>query len=275
MSFPPISINRIIRIGAQAYFCAFAAVASNCLAQSNLLKDVEPSDSGYYGSVAVAVIRQDTIVIAAESRTTTDGLINPDTTCKITIVDNIVFAATGLLKGNQSALGIVDYARAALSGRARTRYKLRTFQSGVSSLLTSWLNIPQVQDSLAMSSYYRNRHSIQSMFCFFSAGRPVVVEYSFMPSHVGKRFKIGGVYDAGARKPGEIIWIGAMEETDTLMKEDLEFAKRIHGVDAVHAAKSLIQKQMQFTPRIVGGDIDIVLVTPTGANWIQKKQNCY
>lgn len=231
--------------------------------------------SEVYGSVAVAVIRTDTIVVAAESRTTTDGIINPDTTCKITVVDSIVFAATGLLKGNSNALGIVDYARSVLNEPTKTWYKIHTFQSGASSLVMSWLNAPEYKDSLALSSFYRNGHSIQAMFCFFSGGKPVVVKYSFTPSLVGSRFKVGGVYDAGARKSGEILWIGAHEETDTLMKKDSAFFRRIYSLDAVSTAKSLIQRQMEFTPSIVGGDIDIVLITPTGAQWVQKKQNCF
>jgi hypothetical protein len=202
-------------------------------------------------------------------------VVNPDTTCKIAVVQDVVFAATGLLKGNRNALGIVDYARSVLTGPSKTWYKLKTFQSGASKLLTSWMDIPEDRDSLAASPYYRYRHSVHSMFCFFSGGKPVVVEYSFTPSLVGNRFKIGGVYDAGARKPGEILWIGASEQTDAFLKQDREFSERIHALDALSAAKALVEKQMEFTPRIVGGDVDIVLITPNGATWIQRKQNCY
>ena len=247
----------------------------SCSALGQSIQERIKSPKGAFGSVAVAVIREDTIVVAAESRTVTDGVINPDTTCKITIVRDIIFAATGLLKGNENALGVVDYARSVLASETQTWYKMDTFQSGASKLLTSWMNVPEDRDSLSESSYFKNRHSIHAMFCFFSRGRPVVVEYSFVPSIVKGRFKIGGVYDAGARKQGEVLWIGAMEETDALMKEDSAFSRQIRQLDAISAAETLIERQMEFTPSIVGGAIDISLLTPKGAKWIQKKQNCY
>ena len=275
LKIPRSKANRTIRQTTFLLLVVLLAIAANCQAQSLGLGKGRTSDSGSYGSVAVAVIRQDTIIVAAESRTTTEGRINPDTTCKITIVDNIVFAATGLLKGNQNALGIVDYARSVLHSNSKTRYKLDTFQSGASRLLTSWMNVPEERDSLLESSTYRYLHSIRTMFCFFSRGEPVVVEYLFTPSLDRGRFKIGGVYDAGVRKPGEILWVGAFEETAELLKKDSAFADRIHGLDAASAAQSLIQRQMGYTPRIVGGDIDIVLITPEGAKWLRRKQNCY
>ena len=249
-------------------------VAMSCLGQSRNNESHGEGMSGSYGSIAVAIVRDDTIVVAADSRTVTDDKINPDTTCKITVVNDVVFAATGLLKGNQNAFGILDYARSVLQGPAKIPYKLDTYQSGTSTLLTSWLNIIEDGDSIAASSYYRNSHSIQSMFCFFSGSKPVVVAYSFTPSFVGKRFKIGGVYDAAARKSGEMIRIGATTQTDMLLKKDEEFSEHIRRLDAVSAAKALVRKQMEFTPRIVGGEIDIVLITSKGASWIHRKQNC-
>jgi len=246
-----------------------------CFAQVSWKNGSKPSSSTSYGSAAVAVIREDTIVVAADSRTITDGNINPDTACKITVVNNVVFAATGLLKGNRNAFDIVDYARSVLEGSARTPYKLDTFQEGVSKLLSSWMDIPEDRDSLRVSPYFRYSHSIHCMFCFFSKGKPVVVAYTFSPALDRNRFKIGGIYDAGARKPGEILWIGATEQTDSVLKNDRAFSELIHQLDAVAAARVLIQKQMQFTPRIVGGDVDIVLITRRSAKWIQRKQNCF
>ncbi len=238
-------------------------------------RDSQPSPNHEaYGSLAVAIIREDTIVVAADSRTVTDGVINPDTTCKIAVVNDVVFAATGLLKGNRNAVGIVDYARSVLKSPTKTSYKIKTFQEGASKLLTSWVDIPEDRKALSTSPEFRNKHSIHSMFCFYSDGKPVVVEFGFAPSIVGGRFKIGGVYDAGVRKPGEILWIGTMEQTDTLMKMDRVFSSQIHDMDAITAAKTLILKQMEFTPSVVGGAIDIVLITTKGAMWIQRKQNC-
>jgi hypothetical protein len=272
---PPITISRIPRNRAKLLCFVCASIAVYCPGQSQEANGRRLATSSLYGSAAVAIIRDDTIVVAADSRTVTDGVVNPDTTCKITVVKDIVFAATGLLKGNQNALDIIDYARSVLTGPEKTRYKLNTFQSGASRLLTSWMNIAEDRDSLAISSDYRNRHSIHSLFCFFSGGKPVVIEYAFMPAFKSGRFKIAGVYNGGVRKPGKILWIGASEQTDSLLKTDRVFSGRIHGMDAVSAAKVLIQKQMEFTPRIVGGDVDIVLVTPKRATWIQHKQNCY
>jgi hypothetical protein len=233
-----------------------------------------PSNQEAYGSLAVAIVREDTIVVAADSRTVTDGVINPDTACKIIVDNNVVFAAAGLLKGNRNALGIVDYARSVLKSPTRTSYKIKTFQEGASRLLASWVDIPENREALTTSPEFRNKHSIHFMFCFFSDGKPVVVEFGIAPSIVGGRFKIGGVYDAGARKTGEILWIGAIEQICALMKTDTLFSERIRNVDAVSAAKILLLKQMEFTPGIVGGDVDLVLITSKGATWIQRKQNC-
>lgn len=267
--------TRIPKLTGVVLFFLWATGTMDSFYKSQEIGRSEQVRSGSYGSVAVVVIRDDTIVVAADSRTVTDGVINPDTTCKITVVKDVVFAATGLLKGNRYALGIIDYARSVLEDPSKTWYKLKTFQSGASKLLTSWMDIPEDRDSLAASPHYRNKHSVHSIFCFFSEGKPVVVKYSFTPSLIGKRFKIGGVYDAGARKPGEILWIGTSEQTDTLLKLDEKFSVRIHALDAVSAARALVEKQSEFTPAIVGGDVDIVLVTPKGAEWIQRKQNCY
>jgi hypothetical protein len=275
LRFLPITIMRASKLTAVLLVSFWAMGTVNCSCQSLEIRRSEHRASGSYGSVAVVVIRDDSIVVAADSRTLTDGMVNPDTTCKITVVKDVVFAATGLLKGNRYALGIVDYARSVLTGPSKIWYKLKTFQSGASKLLTSWMDIPEDRDSLADSPYYRNNNSVHSIFCFFSDGKAVVVEYSFTPSLVGNRFKIGGVYDAGARKPGEILWIGASEQTDTLLMKDKEFSERIHALDAVSAGRALVEKQTEFTPGIVGGNVDIVLLTPKGAKWIQHKQNCY
>lgn len=242
--------------------------------QSRSADSSKRASAGSFGSVAVAIVREDTIAVAAESRTITNGVVNPDTTCKITVVNNIVFAATGLLRGNNSAPGIVDYARDVLGGPGKTEDKLKTFQAGASNLLASWLDIPGFVDSVAISSDYRNQHSVHALFCFFSRGDPIVVEYSFTPSLAGRHFKVDGYYDSGVRKPGEIIWIGAMEQTDTLVRTQHQFSRKIQGLDAISAGRALIENQMQSTPRIVGGYIDIVLVTSKRAEWIQRKQNC-
>jgi hypothetical protein len=213
-------------------------------------------------------------VVSAESRTITDGVVNPDTTCKITIVHDIVFASTGLLWGKRSEPGIVDYARSILNGPGSREDKFRTFQEGTCVLLTTWLNNQPNRDSLRLSLEYRYRRSIQAMFCFFLGKKPIIVKYTFTPSWTGTRFKVSGIYDAGRRKPGEIIWMGAMDQTDSLLKRDTSFSKRVSDLDALSAGKTLIEKQMEFTPRIVGGPIEIAAVTPTGAAWVQKKQNC-
>ncbi len=254
-------------------FAACLVLVISCFARSGLLQAQE--HTGAFGSVAVAVVRADTIAVSAESRTMTDGVVNPDTTCKMTIVNDIIFATTGLIWGRISAIGILDYARSVLLGPGKREDKLRTFQAGASTLLTSWLNQRPFRDSLEMSWDYRYKHSIHAMFCFFSGNKPVIVEYTFTPSWTGSQFKVSGIYDAGKRRPGEIIWIGAMEQTDSLMKNENEMSKHINELDALSAGKALIQKQMEFTPRIVGGAVDIAVVTPAGAKWIRKKQNCY
>ncbi|HEY6953182.1 MAG TPA: hypothetical protein VI758_12320, partial [Bacteroidota bacterium] len=76
-------------------------------------------------------------------------------------------------------------------------------------------------------------------------------------------------------KPGEIIWIGTMEQTDRLLNSPGRFSESIRGLDAIAAGEALIRKQMEFTPGVVGGDIDVVLITPNGARWVRRKQNCY
>jgi hypothetical protein len=227
------------------------------------------------GSVAVAVVREDTIVVAAESRTSTNGLLNPDTTCKITIVNNVVFAATGLLYGSKSSEGIMDFGRHILQGPGKTSEKLKAFQAGASSLLASWLNVPDLRDSLAGSPHYGYRRSIHAIFCFFAGHSPVVVKYVFTPAGNGKQMTVGGTYDAGARKPGEIIWIGTMEQTDSLLRSDTIFAERIRTSDAIVSGKLLLEKQMSLTPKIVGGEIDLAVVTSRGARWVIRKQQCY
>jgi heme A synthase len=68
--------------------------------------------------------------------------------------------------------------------------------------------------------------------------------------------------------------MGAMEQTDSLLTKAGSFSKRVSNLDALTAGEALIEKQMEFTPRIVGGPIDIAVVTPSGAAWIRKKQNC-
>jgi hypothetical protein len=245
-----------------------------CIASQRDYSEKE-ADGGVFGSVAVAVIRSDTIAIAAESRTTTDGVLNPDTACKMTIVDSVVFAATGLLKGNSAAVPIIDFARVILEQPGRVPVKIQRFQEGASSLLSAWLNKTIFRDSLEASPVYRYQHSIHAFFCFFSRNRPVVVKFAFTPSMSANGFGVNGVYDAGARKPGEIIWIGAMEQTDSLLKKGGIFAERVHGLSAVEAAEILVKKQMEYTPRIVGGPVDIALITTKGAEWIRRKQSCY
>lgn len=264
----------------RSFFSSGAIRSSLFLASLTVLVSILPAQEnihhheGTHGSVAVAVIREDTIVVAADSRTTTDGAVNPDTTCKMTVVDTVVFAVTGLLKGNLWAVGMLEYARSVLKGPENLRYKLQEFQSGASRLMTSWLNVRGDYDSLLLSPYYRNSHSVRTMFCFFAEGRPVVVKIEFAPSIAGKNFKIGGVYDGGARKPGEILWIGEYRRTQELLLKDSLFAAMISRKGAVEAAQALIEKQAQFTPLVVGGTIDIALVTPKYAGWVKRKQTC-
>jgi hypothetical protein len=247
-------------------------LAPDCTTQS---WETESCLSAFHGSVGVAVIRRDTIVVATDSRTRTDGFLNPDTACKMTIVGDVAFAAAGLLKGNDSTIAITDYARSVLESDERIGEKTNAFQTGASRLVTSWVDIPENRDSLASSTVFRNEHSVHAMFCFFSRGRPVVVKYDFVPWLEGNRFKIRGAYDAGARKPGEIIFIGESENAQSLLSTDSVFAETISALSAVRAAELLIRKQMEFTPDLVGGPVDVAVVTPTTAHWIQKKQNCY
>ena len=246
--------------------------ADSCFCQANIRRISGTGQA--HGSVAVAVVRQDTIAVSAESRTSTDGVVNPDTTCKMTIVHDIVFASTGLLWGRREQMGIVDYARSVLEGPGAREAKFQTFQEGTSRMLTAWLNQQPFRDSLRLSLDFRYRRSIQAMFCFFLGKKPIIVKYTFVPSWTGTQFKVSGIYDAGKRKPGEIIWMGLMEQTDSLLSKDSVFSKRVQRCGGLSAGQVLIEKQMEFTPRYVGGPIDIAVVTPSGAAWIRKKQNC-
>ncbi len=227
-----------------------------------------------HGSVAVAVVRDDTIAVSAESRTLTEDVVNPDTTCKLTIVHNIIFASTGLLWGRRAQMGILDYARSVLAGPGNREAKFQSFQEGASRMLTAWLNTQPYRDSLRLSVDFKYRRSIQAMFCFFLGRKPVIVKYTFVPSWTGSQFKVSGIYDAGKRKPGEVIWMGVTEQTDSLLSKDAVFSKRVNNSDATRAGQILIEKQMEFTPRYVGGPVDIAIVTPSGTAWIRKKQNC-
>ncbi len=247
-------------------------IVATCNSQS--VRDAG-SDASTHGSIGVAVIRKDTIVVATESRTRTDGRLNPDTACKMTIVGNTVFSAAGLLKGSASALQIVDFARSVLAGDERIEEKMNAFQTGASQLLTSWVNIRSNLDSLTSSPVFRNEHALHAMFCFFSRGRPVVVKYDFVPWFDGKQFKIRGAYDAGARNPGEFVCIGEYESTQSRLLKDSAFAQTLVDHDAPRAAESIIRQQTVSTPEMVGGPIDIAVLTPQGAVWLQKKQNCY
>lgn len=267
-------MNSYLKKTGFALVWVIASMAIENSSQSQALVGKDRKDTMSHGSVGVAVMRADTIVVATESRTSTDGVVNPDTACKMTIVHGIVFAAAGLLKGNDATPGIVDYARSILAGPGKIESKTDMFQAGASRMLTSWLNDTDDRESLASSPDFRNRHSLHAVFCFFSKGRPVVVKYDFVPSLAAGRFKIGGAYDAGVRKPGEIVWIGEFEQTDSLMTKDSSFAKEIGRREAASAAIALVRRQMQFTPTLVGGPIDIAIVTRTGARWIQRKQNC-
>jgi hypothetical protein len=248
----------------------FVAASAQCTFCQSILK----SSSVAFGSAVVAIIRDDTIAVAADSRTNSDGALNPDTTCKIAIVNNVIFAATGLLYGSRTTPGIVEFARNVLSGDGKIDTKLSTFQKGASDLLAQWLNAPNYFDSLGSSSQYGYFRSVHTLFCFFSGKDPVVIEYAFIPSRSRGNIVIGGYQDAGRRKSREMHWIGAMEQTDTLLKKNVEFYRHIQSTDAVSAGQALITKQMEFTPKIVGGDIDIAVVTSKGAGWVHKKQRC-
>lgn len=195
-------------------------------------------------STVLAYITQDgsAIWIAGDSRiSTVDGRFIADTACKVMNFRDVVFAATGRISATYSPF---ELARRYLRREGNRNIGFR------SNRLADEFNrvIAETEEPNSIAGTH--------VIGFFEQSIPVL-SFRIVPDDPIQR---------SGRDPGLLVRMG---KTDRIDDRSIESEVDLHA-----RLSAMIRIQQASTPNQVGGPIDIIRLTTSGAEWVGVKPDC-
>jgi len=218
------------------------------------------------------------IVIGADSKVTDSfGDEVKRLSCKILQVGNLFVAFEGLEIDRQSGFNVQTIALKTL--KTRQTASVADTVSNFTGVLVSQLfdELPRLKKG-APEAYNRKIEGGQSflrvIIVGFERGRPLIFVRSFRATRITS--DVVGVTvvpdDCLSDCPGEVVtrFLGETDAIDGLPEETPGFwrAGLIDGV------RRLVQTEIEARSEYVGPPIDIVRISKSGVQWIQKKPEC-
>jgi hypothetical protein len=263
----------MLTIWAYVYIVVCVVFVNECVSQTT--KDALPPTISLLsdfktGSFGVVFIRHDTITVGIESRIVDNNIpILPDTTCKITARNGIIFANTGVVRHEDFI--ILGKAREIISSVIGIDSVLNNFSGLISMRLFGWLRLTNIcQDpQLRLSDYLVN-----GVFCTFTNGVPVIYVRKFYPRCTSRGVFVDTsceeypltdqpfyCYPFGWHTPDAVAFINSTEIYSSLpVTEPVDIIKRV------------IKHQTMLNSVHIGGDIRIIQTTKDGKHkWLQGK----
>ena len=218
------------------------------------------------------------IVIGADSKVT-DAYGNDlnKRACKIRQIGNLFLAIEGLEVDRQTGFSVPDIANKALASKALTSASDRvSVLMGylVSGLLTELSHLKTHEPQIYFKKIEGGQLFLRIVVGGFENGRPLLFVRSFRalqynPGQIGVAVIPDDCLDDCQ---GAVVtrFLGESDAIEGLPEETPDFWKA--GLN--DGVRRLIETEIAARSEYVGPPIDIVRITPTGVQWIQKKSEC-
>lgn len=247
-----------------------------------------PSDS--YGTSIVAILSNNTVVIAADSRETISGIpgANPISGCKLHVVDSFAWSTSGIVS---------LFSRDPRSGNIKTVYSINDFIGGIAKRKDTQKAKVALFDSLIDNALISEAKKMQSMspqmFDLYSDGR-VLLEVLLISFQNGKVTVSHREYGLEVAKNkiavGQNQWKPNCPADDCRNPQAFFTGERealnkfiglhpevLHSTDIDYLRKvaiGLVQTAIDATPEKVGGPIQTAAIDGNGIHWGENNTIC-
>ena len=216
------------------------------------------------------------IVIGADSKVT-DAFGNDlnKRACKIRQIGNLFIAIEGLEIDRQTRFNVPEIASKALSSKAPASDRVSILMGYlVTNLLTELSHLKTHEPQTFFKKIEGGQLFLRIIVAGFESGRPLLFVRSFraLPYNPGQIGVAVIPDDCLDNCKGGVVtrFLGESDAIEGLPEETPDFWKP--GLAA--GVRSLIETEVSARSEYVGPPIDIVRITASGAQWIQRKKDC-
>lgn len=231
-----------------------------------------------YATSIVAIKTGDDIFIGTDSKL----LIEKDVAvsqCKITRMNDIYLVFSGIPALPASSFNAYEIAEKSFAGKGSVSTRLDAFDKAVQGELQKAFEKLRTNDEKLFSRWYtddvQNRIAMQVLVAAAEKKGTVLamLEYRIM-SKKSEPVKLKAIKQNIVTKPGsdqpKILFLGMQDAINALMKKKDFFS----DFDEVRNINEWINAEIAAEPKLVGGPVDIIKISPKKAEWIQHKGQC-
>lgn len=226
----------------------------------------------------VAIKTGDDIFIGTDSKM----LIEKDiavTQCKITKMDDVYIVFSGIPALPASKFNAYEIAEKSFGGKGSVSARLDAFDKAVQGELQKAFEKLRTTDDKLFSRWYasdvQNRVALQLLVAGAEKKGTVLsmLEYRIM-SGKSEPVKLKSIKQNIVTKPGsdqpKILFLGMQDAINDIMKKKDFFS----DFDEVRNINEWINAEIAAEPKLVGGPVDIIKISPKKTEWIQHKSQC-
>ena len=223
------------------------------------------------GSVIVVIRTADEIVMAADSLLSSTS--EPSAyTCKIRQVGDSFFAVSGIGDDPDTGYDVWDIADKALNTAGSLENRVAYFESVVQPQLIKELQHIRERAPALYVKYKDTISSLDIIFCGVENGALVFYHRGFKAVGDETISLIPSSQDCAANCDSE-THIPLLGHADAITR--LRDNNGITGQPELWmVARNLVKAEIDSGDPKVGGDIDVLRITKSGNQWIQRKQEC-
>jgi hypothetical protein len=240
---------------------------------------IAPSSTGdrllRAGTSIVAIRTPTELFLGADSQAVWGEDEPPVSVCKVVQISDSFFAAARLVADNR---GDFDVARTAAAVRRPTEPLLDSvsrFETAIEPQLIDVASYIREHNRISFNKEVVNKPALEVAFFAWESSTPVLyLRYFNVTLTSGGSLAISMVRkNCPGDCPTGIVFValGHHEAIDAQLREVPHYWRRGLATSILE----LIELQAKTTPNFVGGPIDIIRLSASGAEWIQRKRQCH
>ena len=224
------------------------------------------------GSVIVVIRTPDEIAVAADSKVLNTGG-KAEQSCKLRLVNNTLFAVTGISSIKESGYDVFDIAAAACKRGGPLGERVKYFESIITPALVEQMELMRrVWPERWESKYRGTTAALCIVFVGVEAGRPVVYRRCFKPDGAeGITVEVEATESAADGGGGIVFLLAGHADA---VAERLQSGGRVTADNLALLAARFVQIQIDSGDEGVGGPVDSASVTKDGFKWGSRKPQC-
>lgn len=244
----------------------------NLLGQATM---TNPCNEIFKGTTIIISVQNNQIIIAADSKQTKKSdLLDDDSNvplkCKIRNTGNLFFAGEGYLSMTNPYIDFLEIIESFdLSEKKNFNDKIAYIENKLRDPVNQYVYYFQKNHPLSFSKIL-NRTLLTIIFSTFENNKPICLALNW-----DIKSNIHGWEAVLNRAESELIPRYMVQgQNSAIEKHFQENQSSLNKLFFVSGILELMNLQINETPEMVGGPIDIVVLTPDGFNWVQKKEQC-